>query len=29
MRKLIADFLYYLKRGHTVRNAWRLARLTL
>lgn len=29
MRKLIADFLYYLKRGHTVRNAWHLARLTL
>lgn len=29
MRKLIADFIYYLKRGHTVRNAWRLAKVTL
>ena len=29
MRKLIADFLYYLKRVHTVRNAWRLAKVTL
>lgn len=29
MRKLIADFLYYLKRGHTIRDAWRLAKVTL
>lgn len=29
MRKLLSDFLYYLKRGHGVRKAWHLARLTL
>ncbi len=29
MKKLLSDFLYYLKRGHSIQNAWRLARLTL
>jgi hypothetical protein len=29
MRKFIGDFLYYLRRGHSVRNAWRLAHLTI
>lgn len=29
MRKFLGDFLYYLRRGHSVRNAWRLAQLTL
>lgn len=29
MRKFIGDFLYYLRRGHSIRNAWRLARLTI
>ncbi len=29
MKKFIADFLYYLRRGHTFRNAWRLARVTI
>lgn len=29
MRKLIADFIYYLRRGHGVHNSWRLARITL
>ena len=29
MRKLLSDFYYYLKRGHGVRKAWQLARLTL
>ncbi len=29
MKKLLSDFLYYLKRGHSIRNAWHLARLTL
>lgn len=29
MRKLIADFIYYLKRGHGVRKAWQLAKVTL
>ena len=29
MRKFVADFLYYLRRGYSFRNAWRLARVTL
>ena len=29
MKKRLFDFLYYLKRGYSIRNAWRLARLTL
>lgn len=29
MRKFIGDFLYYLRRGHSVRNAWHLAGKTL
>lgn len=29
MRKFLGDFLYYLRRGYGVRNAWRLARITL
>ena len=29
MRKLLCDFLYYLRRGHSIRNAWRLAKLTI
>lgn len=29
MRKFASDFLYYLRRGYGVRNAWRLARITL
>lgn len=29
MRKLLSDFLYYLRRGHSIRNAWRLATITL
>lgn len=29
MRKLFGNFVYYLRRGHTIRNAWRLANLTL
>lgn len=29
MRKLLADFFYYLRRGYGVRNSWRLARITL
>jgi hypothetical protein len=29
MRKLITDFLFYLRRGYGVRKAWNLARVTL
>ena len=29
MRKLVGDFLYYLRRGYGIRTAWRLARVTL
>lgn len=29
MRKLIADFIYYLRRGYSVRQAWDMARVTL
>lgn len=29
MKKFISDFIYYLRRGHGIRNAWRLAQLTL
>lgn len=29
MRKFLADFLFYLRRDHSIRNAWRLAQLTL
>lgn len=29
MRKLIADFIYYWRRGHGLRQAWRLAKVTL
>ncbi len=29
MRKLIGDFLYYLRRGYGIRKSWRLALVTL
>ncbi len=29
MRKLIADFVYYLRRGYGLRQAWHLAKVTL
>jgi hypothetical protein len=29
MRKFLGDFIYYLRRGYGIRNAWRLARITL
>ena len=29
MRKLIADFLYYLRCGYGVRKAWELAKVTI
>lgn len=29
MKKTIGDFLYYLRRGYGVRQAWRMARITL
>lgn len=29
MKKLIFDFIYYLRRGYGVRKAWNLARVTL
>ena len=29
MRKFLGDFLYYLRRGHSIRNALRLAQLTI
>lgn len=29
MKKLLADFVYYIRRGHDIRTAWRLARVTL
>lgn len=29
MRKLIADFIYFYKRGYGIRRAWQLARLAL
>jgi hypothetical protein len=29
MRKFLGDFIYYLRRGYSVRNAWRLAQLTI
>jgi hypothetical protein len=29
MKKFIGDFLYYLRRGYGVREAWNLARVTL
>lgn len=29
MKKLIADFIYYLRRGHGIRTAWRMAKVTL
>lgn len=29
MKKLICDFLYYLRQGHGFRKAWNLARVTL
>lgn len=29
MRKFLGDFLYYLRRGYGIRNACRLAQLTL
>ena len=28
-RKLVSDFFYCLKRGHTIRKAWQLAKVTL
>lgn len=29
MRKLIADYVYYLRRGYGWRKSWQLARVTL
>lgn len=29
MRKLIADYFYYLRRGYGLRQSWRLAKVTL
>ena len=29
MKKFLGDFLYYIRRGYGIRNAWRLAQLTL
>lgn len=29
MRKFLGDFIYYLRRGHSIRNAWLLAQLTI
>ena len=29
MRKLLGDFLYYMRRGYGIRKAWRMARVTL
>lgn len=29
MKKIVANFLYYLWRGHGIRESWRLARITL
>lgn len=29
MRKFIADFFYYLRRGYGIRKSWRLATITL
>lgn len=29
MRKLLADFFFYLRRGYGVRKSWNLARVTL
>jgi len=29
MKKIISDFLYYLKRGHGIRKSWQLAKVTL
>jgi len=29
MRKFLGDFLYYLRRGASLREAWHLAQLTL
>lgn len=29
MKKLLSDFIYYLRRGHGIRQAWRLATLTI
>lgn len=29
MRKFVGDFFYYLRRGHSIRVAWRKALVTL
>jgi|APFre7841882630_1041343.scaffolds.fasta_scaffold08588_5 hypothetical protein len=29
MKKFVADFLYYLRRGYGLRRAWLLAKVTL
>lgn len=29
MRKLIADFIYYYRRGYGIKTSWELARATL
>lgn len=29
MRKFLRDFLWYLRRGYSIRRAWQLARITL
>jgi hypothetical protein len=29
MKKFVADFLYYVRRGYGLRKSWNLARVTL
>lgn len=29
MRKFLGNFIYFLRRGYGIRNAWRLAQLTI
>ncbi len=29
MRKFLGNFIYFLRRGYGIRNAWRLAHLTI
>lgn len=29
MRKRLGDFIFYLRRGYSIRTAWRLANVTL
>lgn len=29
MKKFVADFIYYVHRGHGIRRSWNLAKVTL